>query len=66
MLGNVSKFRTGLSPALATEVEAGPDLEPILAVAGRRWWHSLASMHQSKLASQHKLCISDFCSLTIP
>ena len=25
-----------------------------------------ASMHQSKLTSQHKLCISDFCNLTIP
>ena len=29
----------GISQALAAEVEAGPGLEPILAVAGRRWWH---------------------------
>ena len=27
----------GISQALAAEVEAGPGLEPILAVAGRRW-----------------------------
>ena len=28
-----------ISQALAAEVEAGPGLEPILAVAGRRRWH---------------------------
>ena len=66
MFPNLGPDFPGISQALATEVEAGPDLEPILAVGGRRWWHSLASMHQSKLASQHKLCISDFCNLTIP
>ena len=42
MFPNLGLDFPGISQALAAEVEAGPGLEPSLAVAGRRWWHSLA------------------------
>ena len=42
MFPNLGLDFPGISQALAAEVEAERGLEPILAVAGRRWWHSLA------------------------